>query len=81
VNTSSSIDHDCRIGAHVHVAPGVTLSGGVEVGDGTHIGTGACVIQRIRIASHCFVAAGAVVVRDVAMNAKVAGVPARELLP
>jgi sugar O-acyltransferase (sialic acid O-acetyltransferase NeuD family) len=78
VNTSSSIDHDCRIGAHVHVAPGVTLSGGVEIGDCTHIGTGACVIQQIRIASHCFIAAGAVVVSDLGTKARVAGVPAKE---
>lgn len=27
VNTSASVDHDCRIGAHVHLSPGVRLAG------------------------------------------------------
>jgi sugar O-acyltransferase (sialic acid O-acetyltransferase NeuD family) len=45
VNTKASIDHDCHVGAHVHLAPGVTLSGDVKVDEGVHIGTGATVIQ------------------------------------
>lgn len=78
VNTRASVDHDCTIGAHVHLAPGVTLSGGVMVKEGSHIGTGATVIQGICIGSNSRVAAGAVVVRDVADGEKVAGVPARK---
>ncbi len=66
VNTRASVDHDCKIGQSVHIAPGVTLSGTVIVGDGSHIGTGACVIQGIRIGRDCLVAAGAVVYRDLA---------------
>jgi sugar O-acyltransferase (sialic acid O-acetyltransferase NeuD family) len=64
INTRASVDHDCRIGETVHVAPGATLSGSVTVGDETHIGTGAVVIQGISIGRHCLVAAGAVVYRD-----------------
>ena len=64
MNTCASIDHDCKIGESVHIAPGVTLSGSVTVGDGSHIGTGACVIQGIVIGRNCVVAAGAVVYRD-----------------
>ena len=44
INTSASIAHDCRVGQHCHIAPGVTLSGGVEVGDNVLIGAGATVI-------------------------------------
>ena len=77
VNTRASIDHDCRIGDHVHVAPGVTLSGGVTIGSGGHIGTGATVIQGISIGPNSLVAAGAVVVRDVEEGTTVRGVPAR----
>lgn len=79
VNTGATVDHDCRIGAHVHLAPGVVLSGGVSVGDGTHIGTGATVVEGARIGAGCLVAAGAVVVGDVAPKMRVAGVPAREM--
>lgn len=79
VNTRAGVDHDCKIGNHVHLAPGVTLSGGVRVGDGTHVGTGATVIQNIEIGSSVLVGAGAVVVRNVKDGAKVLGVPAREV--
>lgn len=78
VNTRASVDHDCIISDHVHVSPGVTLSGGVTVGAGSHIGTGATLIQGISVGSGCLVAAGAVVTKDIADSAKVRGVPARE---
>lgn len=71
VNTRASIDHDCRIGDHVHIAPGATLSGGVSVGDGSHIGTGAVVVQNIRIGAGAMIAAGAVITRDVLPGARV----------
>lgn len=77
VNTRASVDHDCHIGAHVHIAPGAVLSGGVRVGDGSHLGTGAIVIQGVSIGENAMVAAGAVVVRDVPAGARVAGVPAK----
>lgn len=78
LNTRASVDHDCIIGDHVHVAPGVTLSGGVSVGSRSHIGTGATVIQGISIGIGCLIAAGSVVTKDVCDGAKVRGVPARE---
>ena len=78
INTRASIDHDCIVGNHVHIAPGATLSGGISVGEATHIGTGATVIQGINIGSNAVVAAGAVVVKDVHARTKVRGVPARE---
>lgn len=78
INTRASVDHDCIIGDYVHIAPGVTLSGGVTVGRCSHIGTGATVTQGISIDNRCLVAAGAVVTRNMAEGAKVRGVPARE---
>jgi UDP-perosamine 4-acetyltransferase len=79
INTRASVDHDCQVGEHAHVAPGSTLSGAVLVGEGAHIGTGACVIQGIRVGRDSLVSAGAVVIRDVPDGAMVAGVPAREI--
>lgn len=63
VNTHSSIDHDCLIGDFVHIAPGVTLSGGVIVKDEAHIGTSASIVQGINIGKRNIVPAG-YVVRD-----------------
>ncbi|WP_227762469.1 acetyltransferase [Zhaonella formicivorans] len=77
INTKASIDHDCVIGNHVHIAPGVTLSGGVTVGDRAHIGTGATIIQNVRIGQSSIVGAGALVLKDVPEGAKVLGVAAK----
>jgi sugar O-acyltransferase (sialic acid O-acetyltransferase NeuD family) len=79
VNTRASVDHDCVIDAHAHIAPGVTLSGDVHIGRGAHIGAGATIIQGIRVGAASVVGAGAVVVKDVPDGVTVAGVPA-ELL-
>lgn len=78
VNTRASVDHDCLIESHCHLAPGATLSGDVVVGEGTHVGVGACVIQGVRLGAGATIAAGAVVVHDVPAGAIVKGVPARE---
>ena len=76
INTSSSVDHDCVIGAHCHIAPGAVLSGQVLIGPGSHVGAGAVVIQGVHIGAGCVVGAGAVVLRAVPDGATVAGVPA-----
>ena len=77
INTKASVDHDCRIGNHVHIAPGATLSGGVCIGDNVHIGTGAVIIQGIRIGHNSVIAAGAVVINNVPDDALVMGVPGK----
>lgn len=80
INTRASVDHDCTIGDHVHIAPGVIFSGCVKIGTGSHIGTGATVIQGVSIGIGCLVAAGAVVIKDIANGVMVRGVPAREFV-
>ena len=79
VNTRASIDHDCMIGNHSHIAPGVTLSGGVSIGEACHIGAGATIVQGIQIQENCLVAAGAVVISNLIKNNRVAGVPAKAM--
>jgi sugar O-acyltransferase (sialic acid O-acetyltransferase NeuD family) len=79
VNTSASVDHECRIGNGVHIGPGATLAGCVTVEDFATIYTGATVLPRIRVGQGSIVGAGAVVTRDVPDQAVVAGNPARML--
>jgi len=79
LNTSSSVDHDCRIGDFVHVSPGVRLAGGVHVGAHAHLGIGACAVPNVSIGAGSIVGAGAAVIADVADAAVVVGVPARPL--
>jgi len=76
INTKASVDHDCTIADHVHIAPGVTLSGAVEVGSGTHIGAGATVIQGVKIGEESLIGAGSLVLNDVPARVTVIGVPA-----
>ena len=77
LNTACTIDHDCIIGAHAHVAPGAHLAGGIRVGAGALIGIGAAIIPNIRVGDWSIVGAGSVVVRDVPAGATVVGSPAR----
>lgn len=79
VNTGASVDHDCVVGMHSTVAPGARLAGRVTIGEGVHVGIGATVREGLAIGDRAFVAAGAVVIRDVAAGERVAGVPARPL--
>ena len=64
INTKASIDHDCNIGDHVHIAPGATICGGVAVGEHSFIGSGCTIIQGIRLANNCLLAAGTTLNRD-----------------
>ncbi|GAB3414969.1 acetyltransferase [Massilia agilis] len=73
VNTRASVDHDCAVGAHVHIAPGAVLCGGVHVGDHAFVGAGATLIQGVRIGVRAVIGAGALVVSDVDEGALVLG--------
>lgn len=77
VNHRASVDHECVLGNGVHLAPGATLCGCINVGDNVFIGAGAVVIPRISIGHDAVVGAGAVVIRDVPAGATVAGNPAQ----
>ncbi len=77
VNTNASVDHECVIGAGVHIAPGATLAGCVEVGEGAMVGVGAVVLPHLKVGADAIVGAGAVVVKNVPDNVIVYGNPAR----
>ncbi|MBX3733565.1 MAG: acetyltransferase [Verrucomicrobiae bacterium] len=77
VNTRAGVDHECRIGDGVHIAPGATLCGLVVVGALTFLGAGAVVLPRVRIGAGTVVGAGAVVTRDLPDNVVAYGQPAR----
>jgi UDP-perosamine 4-acetyltransferase len=79
INTSASIDHDCIIGDHVHIAPGATLSGSIRIEDLVHVGTGASIIHQINIGRQSIIGAGAVVVHSVGAHKTVIGNPAKAI--
>lgn len=77
VNTLSSVDHDCEIGADSQIGPGVTLGGRVMVGTGCFIGMKSCVVPGLTLGDRVFVRAGAVVVGPAPDGVKLSGAPAR----
>lgn len=77
INHRASVDHECVLGNGVHLAPGATLCGCINVGDYVFIGAGAVVLPRISIGPDAVVGAGAVVTRDVPAGVTVVGNPAR----
>lgn len=79
LNTRSSIDHDCIIGDFVHLAPGVTLSGGIAVGDNTLLGVGSVCLPNINIIKNCIIGAGSVIISDVNKSGVYVGVPAQKI--
>ena len=77
VNTAATVDHDCRLADGVHLSPGVHLSGSVTVGACSWLGTGVSVSNNISIGDDVIVGIGGAVIRNVASNQTVVGVPAR----
>ncbi len=80
VNYGALIGHDCVIDDGAFIAPGANLAGTVRVGTGAHVGLGASVVQKLSVGARAMVGAGAVVVRDVAPDTTVVGVPAAAIL-
>ncbi|MFL6197462.1 MAG: acetyltransferase [Thermoanaerobaculia bacterium] len=81
VNTAATVDHDCRIGRDVHIAPGSHLAGYVTVGDGALIGVGSVVGRGrpVQVGDWAVAGSGSVIVHDVPPGITVAGNPARPL--
>jgi sugar O-acyltransferase (sialic acid O-acetyltransferase NeuD family) len=77
INHRASVDHECVLDEGVHVAPGATLCGCVQIGKNVFVGAGAVVLPRLRVGENAVIGAGAVVTRDVPAGAVVVGNPAR----
>jgi acetyltransferase-like isoleucine patch superfamily enzyme len=77
INRGVTIGHDTVIGAFSRLMPGCNVAGLVRVGYGATIGLGANVLPKLEIGARAFIAAGAVVTRDVPADHLAVGVPAR----
>ena len=79
LNTNSTVEHDCRLGENVHVAPGATVSGSVTIGDDCMIGAGATLVQNVTVCSGCLIGAGSTIVADIDIPGVYVGNPARRI--
>lgn len=73
INTSTTVDHDCTIDAHCHLAPGTTLSGQVVIEKNVHVATGVNVINNITIGHSTIVGVGANITKSIPSNSIVYG--------
>jgi len=70
-----TVGHRCRVASHSYVSAGAYLGGAVNAGKGTLIGLGSSVLENITIGEWANVESKAMVIRDVAAGATIAGVP------
>ena len=73
INTSTSIDHDCTIGTHCHLAPRTTLSGQVVIKNNVHVATGVNVINNITIGHNTIIGVGANITKTIPAKSIVYG--------
>lgn len=77
INTGAIVDHEGRIGEHVHVGSGCSLAGRVTVRRSALVGIGSVVRENVTIGENSIIGAGSVVLEDVPDSVLASGTPAR----
>ena len=76
IGTQSLVAHDCNVGNYVTISPGSHVAGWCSIEDGAFLGIHSATIPHVSLGGNVVVAAGAVVVANVA-SGRVMGVPAK----
>ncbi|MGZ4089315.1 MAG: acetyltransferase [Bacteroidia bacterium] len=79
INSKSLVDHDTRIGNHVHISTCAILNGGCSVGDESFIGSGTVIANNISIGDNVVIGAGSVVIKDAMETGVYAGNPCKKI--
>jgi len=79
INSGSIVEHDCKIGAFSHIAPGAVLGGEVSIGENSHIGSNATIKQQVHIGSNSIIGMGSVVLKNIQDSIIAYGNPCREV--
>jgi sugar O-acyltransferase (sialic acid O-acetyltransferase NeuD family) len=77
LNTSSSLDHDSRMGNFSSLAPRAVTGGTVKIGAYSAVAIGAVLSHSVSIGDHTVVGAGATVLKDIPERVVAYGTPAR----
>lgn len=78
LNLNVTIAHNSIVGSHCFIAPGVTLSGFVEMDECNFVGTGTIFKDNLKICSYNVFGVGSVVVKDVMSRGTYYGNPAKK---
>ena len=79
LNVNSVIDHECIIEDGVHIMGSAYIAGRVTIKKYASIGANATVVCGHNLGEYCFIAAGAVVTKEVPAYALMAGTPAKRI--
>ena len=71
------VHHDSSIGDWTLIGSGVTIAGGVTVGENCYIGSAASVMNDLQIGAQSLIGLGTTVIRSVPPRSKIVGNPAR----
>jgi len=77
LNSSSNIEHECKIGKGTHIMSGACVGGRCVIEDFATIGTNATILPNIKIGSGSYIGAGSVVTKDVKKDTVIIGVPGK----
>jgi sugar O-acyltransferase (sialic acid O-acetyltransferase NeuD family) len=77
LNLHSTAAHDAVIGRWTQLHCHVDVTGGVELGERVTVGSHASILPNVKVGDGATIGAGAVVMRDVAADTTVFGIPAR----
>jgi sugar O-acyltransferase (sialic acid O-acetyltransferase NeuD family) len=81
VSRGALVGHHVDVGAFSVLNPGTNIGGNSTIGEDVFVGIGATVVNGCSIGPRSVVAAGAVVLDDVAADTRVQGLPARPFDP
>lgn len=79
LNLITTIGHDCVIGDYFTTAPGVQISGNMNIGTRVYFGTRSCVKQKITICDNVTIGINAGVVKNITESGIYVGTPAKKL--
>ena len=76
---NSFLGHDSTMLRFAHLATNSVVGANVVVGRGVHVGSNSTIREKVTIGDFSLIGMGAVVLKDVEVNTKVIGNPAKEL--
>jgi len=79
LGASAIVDYEATLADNVQVGAGAVINAKVKIGEGAFIGSGATIAPNLKIGKNAKIVAGSMVLKDVADNETVFGMPAQKI--